>query len=277
MLHWIISSTSKLSDFIECYWFIEKNSGCGDSFPKLNPDPSAHLILAPRSEPYSYSFEKQQELGQGSHFLLAHQNTFELNHSKSFTHLGVKFKVGVPYMMSLTTNDKGQLDVVKQVDTNELLSVNETALCELFELARQSPDGCIAKLEAILTPWMEQTQHDQHSQLTFRVVEALQETSISVLADRLHCSKRTIERSFRRVTGLTLKQYEAMTKLELMLEYLYQKQTSQIDWVDIAFQFGFSDQPHLIRYLKQQIGITPNKYLLERGFTIDVYGGVSSS
>lgn len=277
MLHWIISSTSKLSDFIECYWFIEKNSGSGDSFPKLNPDPCAHLILAPRSEPYSYSFAKQQELGQGSHLLLAHQNTFDLDHSKSFTHLGVKFKVGVPYMMSLTTSDEGQLDVVKQIDTNELLSVNETALSELFVLAKQSPDACIAKLEGILTPWMEQTQHDQHSELTFRVVEALQEASISELADKLHCSKRTIERSFRRVTGLTLKQYQAMTKLELMLEYLYQKQASQIDWVDIAFQFGFSDQSHLIRYLKQQIGTTPNKYVLERGFTIDIYGGVSSS
>ncbi|WP_289028024.1 helix-turn-helix transcriptional regulator [uncultured Paraglaciecola sp.] len=146
-----------------------------------------------------------------------------------------------------------------------------------FVLARQSPEACITRLESILTPWMEQIQHDQHSQLTFRVVEALQEVSIAVLADKLFCSKRTIERSFRRVTGLTLKQYQAMTKLELMLEYLYQKQAWQIDWVDIAFQFGFSDQPHLIRYLKQQIGTTPNKYLLERGFTIDIYGSVSSS
>ncbi len=277
MLHWIISSTSKLSNIIECYWFIEKKSESGASFPKLNPDPCAHLILAPTSESYNYCSNKQSQSGQGSHLLLAHQKTLELDHSKSFRHLGIKFKVGVPYMMSLTTKDEGQLDVVKQIDTDELLSIDEAALNELFALAKQNPKTCITKLEAILTPWVKQTQCDQHSQLTFQVVDALQHIGISQLADKLNRSQRTIERNFRRVTGLTLKQYQAMTKLELMLQYLYQKQASQIDWVDIAFQFGFSDQPHLIRYLKQQIGTTPNKYLLERNFTIDVYGGVSSS
>ncbi|WP_220034735.1 helix-turn-helix domain-containing protein [Psychrobacter fozii] len=55
------------------------------------------------------------------------------------------------------------------------------------------------------------------------------------------------------------------------------KEHSQVDWVDIAFEFGFSDQPHLIRYLKHQIGTTPKKYVSKRGFTIDIYGGVSSS
>lgn len=276
MLHWIIPTTSKLSSFIECYWFIEKNSESGESFPKLNPDPCAHLILAPNSEPYSYCYKKQCESGQGSHLLLAHKNTFDLDHSKPFTHLGIKFKVGASYLMSLTTNNERQLDVVKQIDTNELLSISEVVLNELFVLAKQAPDTCITKLEAILIPWIKQTQHDQHSRLTFKVVEELQHIGISELADKLHCSQRTIERSFRRVTGLALKQYQAMTKLELLLEYLYQKQASQIDWVDIAFQFGFSDQPHLIRYLKQQIGATPNKYILERDFTIDVYGGVNS-
>jgi AraC-like DNA-binding protein len=46
--------------------------------------------------------------------------------------------------------------------------------------------------------------------------------------------------------------------------------------VDIAYQFGFSDQSHLIRYLKQYIDLTPKSYALQRGFTIDVYGGVES-
>ena len=44
----------------------------------------------------------------------------------------------------------------------------------------------------------------------------------------------------------------------------------------MAYQFGFSDQPHLIRYLKKQIGLAPKAYANERGFTIDVYGGVES-
>lgn len=276
MLHWIISSTHKLSDLIECYWFIEKKSESGASFPKLNPDPSAHLILAPRAEPYRYCFKKQVYAGLGCHLLLPHQNTFELDHSRSFSHLGIKFKVGAPYMMSLISKEEDQLDVVKQIDIDALMLVDQITLNELLVLAKYNPDACIQKLETILMPRIKKVHYDQHSLLTIKIITALPDVGISALADTLHCSQRTIERSFRRVTGLTLKQYQAMNKLELMLAYLYQKQASQIDWVDVAFQFGFSDQPHLIRYLKQQIGTTPNKYLVERGFTIDVYGGVNS-
>ena len=68
-----------------------------------------------------------------------------------------------------------------------------------------------------------------------------------------------------------------MNKLEAMLEYLHQRNSSEIDWAEVAFQFGFSAQPHLIRHLKKQIGLTPKAYVKERGgLTIDVYGGVST-
>ena len=67
-----------------------------------------------------------------------------------------------------------------------------------------------------------------------------------------------------------------MNKLEEILEYLYLREQNDIDWVDIAYQFGFSDQPHLIRYLKKQLNLTPKDYAQQRGFTIDIYGGVET-
>ncbi|WP_332871137.1 MULTISPECIES: hypothetical protein [unclassified Shewanella] len=42
-----------------------------------------------------------------------------------------------------------------------------------------------------------------------------------------------------------------MNKLETMLEYLYQRNATDIDWVDVALTFDFSEQPHLIRQLKK--------------------------
>lgn len=68
-----------------------------------------------------------------------------------------------------------------------------------------------------------------------------------------------------------------MNKLEVILEFLHQREQSEINWVDIAFQFGFSDQPHLIRYLKGYIVLIPKDYALQRGFTIDVYGDVDDT
>ncbi|GIC79440.1 helix-turn-helix domain-containing protein [Moritella sp. F3] len=115
---------------------------------------------------------------------------------------------------------------------------------------------------------------DSHSQLTRSVLPLLATTPIAQLSEKLYCSQRTIERSFNKVTGLTLKQCQLMQKLESLLEYLYHRDSQDIDWVDLAYQFGFSEQPHLIRYLKSQIGATPNNYVKQRDLTIDVYGGV---
>ena len=63
-----------------------------------------------------------------------------------------------------------------------------------------------------------------------------------------------------------------MQCLDSLVTYLYQQGKQKQDWAEIAVQFGFSDQPHLIRYLKQQIGLSPNNYLNQRNLTIDVYG-----
>ncbi|WP_260260487.1 helix-turn-helix domain-containing protein [Vibrio intestinalis] len=276
MLHWIFPATRQCSELIECYWFIEKTTSQRESFPKLNPDPCAHLILAPTSEPYSYTFDGVVYSGCGSHLLFAHQETTQLDHSKPFVHLGIKLHPSAIYRLALKPDNAEVLDNVKEIDILSLLGVRESVLKRLLKLARHEPLQCVSELEHHLASWVVSAKHDQHSKLTDKVVRALESTPIANLDATLHCSQRTIERSFRRVTDLTLKQYQAMTKLELMLEYLYQRPSSEIDWVDVAYQFGFSDQPHLIRYLKKQIGTTPQKYVSQRGFTIDVYGGVSS-
>jgi methylphosphotriester-DNA--protein-cysteine methyltransferase len=131
-------------------------------------------------------------------------------------------------------------------------------------------------LDELLSPWLVNSIEDNHSDLIRRVLPLLADKPIKTLGKALSCSQRTLERSFLKVTGLTLKQCQSMNKLEAILAYLYQRPASEVDWVDIAYQFGFSDQPHLIRYLKQQIDLTPKNYAQQRGFAIDVYGGVES-
>ncbi len=50
------------------------------------------------------------------------------------------------------------------------------------------------------------------------------------------------------------------------------KHPNKSDWAEIASRFGFSDQPHLIRQMKQVIGVTPSGYLNARDLVIDAYG-----
>lgn len=279
MLHWIESPKSpNIAQYVECYWLIEKlPDSVAYEHPKLNPDPSAHLIISPHDQCYRYDLNPGTATGIGSHWLYPHQQTFELDHSKPFVHLGVKFHVGALYCLPKFSENPQALDTVKSIKESMLL--NQLGIDEhaLIDLARNSSQDCAKQFDALLTPWLEQCKEDQHSKVTRKALQYLDQMAISNLGEKLHCSQRTLERSFQRVTGLTLKQCQSMNRLEAMLEYLYQRNSTQLDWVEIAFKFGFSDQPHLIRYLKKQLGFTPKTYEKERGLTIDAYGGVSSN
>lgn len=277
MILWLKPSASAaISKYVECYWFIEKTAGSNSyQFPKLNPDPSAHLIISPPAQAYHYDLNPGVVNGEGSHWLFPHQATFLLDHSQPFAHLGIKFHPGALYVLGVGNDSAAVLDTVEAMELNELFksSLNQE---QLLELAKIDPEQCCQQLDAMLSPWLAQGKENSQSQLTQRALKLLDTTEISALGDKLGCSQRTLERSFYKVTGTTLKQCQSMNKLEAMLEYLHQRNADEIDWVNVAYLFGFSDQPHLIRTLKKQIGITPKAYSKERDLTIDVYGGVSS-
>ena len=278
MIHWLqYPKDPEVAKYIECYWLIEKGDDSKSyEYPKLNPDPSAHLIISPINQSYHYEMNPEVNDGEGSHWLFPHQQTLQLDHSKPFVYLGVKFHVGALYSLEPFFGKQAKLDQVEKISFEALFNegVNESTF---ITLARESPELCCERLDNLFLPWLGKSTEDQHSLITRKALQLLDSTAIAELGDRLYCSQRTLERSFRRVTGLTLKQCQSMKKLEAMLEYLYQRDAKAIDWVEVAFKFGFSDQPHLIRYLKKQLGLTPKTYEKERGLTNDVYGGVNSS
>ncbi|MGI9874165.1 helix-turn-helix domain-containing protein [Vibrio chagasii] len=278
MINWLqFPKSSVVAQYIDCYWLIEKTPDAQThQFPKLNPDPSAHLILSPSDQPYHYTIEQKVDQGIGCHLLLPHHKAIELDHSKPFIHLGIKFHVGALYALNIPDCPHPSLDLVNPIDLARLLGNPNADAMSLINLAQTDFEACCQQLDDLLLPWLSTATTDRHSELTRKVLSVLGSTPIAELGDKLFCSQRTLERSFNKVTGLTLKQCQSMNKLEAMLEYLYKKELNDIDWLDVAFQFGFSDQPHLIRYLKKTIGLTPNTYAKEGGLTIDVYGGVRS-
>lgn len=266
---WVKSSASiEIAKYIECYWFIEKTEDSNSyGYPKLNPDPCAHLILSPSEQGYHYDLNPGVAKGKGSHWLFPHQATFELDHSQNFSHLGIKFHPGALYALGIVNDSSAVLDTVQSA------SFNTQALIELAIIDVQQ---CMDQLDEMLIPWLANVKKDQHSQLTSKILPLLNNTPISELNENLSCSQRTLERSFNKTTGLTLKQCQSMNNLDALLEYVHRRNADELDWVDIAYQFGFSDQPHLIRTLKKQIGLTPKAYSKDRGLAIDVYGGISS-
>ncbi len=276
MIRWLIPARlPEVARYVELYWYLEKPKSTKTfSRPKLNPDPSAHLILSSPNEAYHYKVDEQVYTGRGSHWIYPHGRTFELEHTDSFSCLGIKFKVGALYSINNVKFDNESLDTVDDADCRGFLGFASNCEVDLLAMAKNDPDLCGDKLDELLLPSLSDGFEDKHSEITRRALPLLATESINDMGKMLFCSQRTIERSFLKVTGLTLKQCQSINRLESILEYLYQRKPGDIDWVDIACQFGFSDQPHLIRHLKQHLNLTPQRYAEQRGFTIDIYGGV---
>jgi AraC-like DNA-binding protein len=262
----------ELAKYVDCYWYLHKSaSDISHKHPKLNPSPDAHLILAPAGQPYHYTLSETDKQGCGSHLLLPNTRTATLHHIDPFVVLGIKFKVGALYSLAPTSNLPLLDDVV---DAPAFLSGRIPLIPRVPAKATSTEaiNTLRGKLDDWLRPLLTTVYEDKHSQLTRDAIVLLDRVDIEALSQQLHCSRRTIERSFKRVTGLTLKQYGTLQTLDQLLYYLYQLQSSPPNWADVAAKFGFSDQPHLIRYLKTAISYTPGDYLKQRDLTIDVYG-----
>ncbi len=278
MRNWKISpKNAAVAQYIDCYWLLEKSLGdAGPTSPKLNPDPAAHLIIANSQQPYSYKHSAYSSVGTGSHLILPYQKTYTLDHSQPFIVLGIKLKVGALYSIPLTTSHPA-LDEVIPLDIQKKLHISSKNEAALINQSTQEPQVYRDILDSLLQPLVSGAKEDKHSLLVQKILAVLDKsdlanTTLAHMGQQLGCSQRTIERSFSKVTGITLKQYHSMQRLEAMLDYVHQIEASNIIWSDIALTFGFSDQPHLIRYLKSTLGSTPGKYAEERNLAIDAYG-----
>ena len=286
MNNWRLApKNTRLAKYIEFFWLLEKKAGDASvAHPKLNCEPTSHFILANDDYLFSYSHQEEVTTGNGCHWILPHCKTYLMDHTEPFLIFGIKFRTGALY--SLKSNvDLSGLDKIIRMNIQDCLEtmlyeevfnkekyVAPFSLKKLLQIAKSSPVESCDYLEHYLLSWVDHAVEDKHSALTRQALSLLATNTLADVRDVLHCSQRTTERSFLRVTGFTLKQYQSVLKLESLVEYLYSLEESEIDWSEIAIQFNFSDQPHLIRYLKSYIGATPGNYVKKRDLTIDVYG-----
>jgi len=86
MKNWKLAPKSEsVAKYVECYWFLEKEPDDKVfNYPKLNPDPAAHLILADKEQAYQYNQDSISAKGNGSHWIFPHCKTLEMDNSQPF-------------------------------------------------------------------------------------------------------------------------------------------------------------------------------------------------
>jgi AraC-like DNA-binding protein len=123
-----------------------------------------------------------------------------------------------------------------------------------------TPDAMLDRLESALhqrlTPAVPGT--DRCAQAV-GLLESDPTRPIADIADDLGISHAHLDREFTRIVGLTPRALARLLKLRRLLSELDGRKP--IDWADLAAQWGWFDQGHLIRDFKRHTGVTPTQYL----------------
>jgi AraC-like DNA-binding protein len=80
-------------------------------------------------------------------------------------------------------------------------------------------------------------------------------TTIESLSRQLAICKRQFERNFKYTFGLSPKAYQRILRFDRVFQYL--EAHPGISWVELSYNFGYSDQAHFIREFKSFYGQPP--------------------
>jgi len=88
--------------------------------------------------------------------------------------------------------------------------------------------------------------------------------TVEQLAASAGVSRQHLTRLFREEVGVTPKLYCRLARFQAGLAYA--NTSAKISWADVAVQFGYTDQSHLIAEFSEFTGLTPGRITLERRF-----------
>ena len=179
-------------------------------------------------------------------------------------HMGVRFRPGGAHAFFGIPMDELEGRVV---DLDLVIGAAASAeLVERLEAAATEVERC-REIER----WLLERRYAVHPYFatTRRALDLLNRSAYNLtvgeLCERLGLSNRHLIDQFREVVGLPPKTLFRIQRFHAVVNAL--KGRHAADWAEVAYGFGFSDQPHLIREFRHFAGVTPARFLERR--TVD--------
>jgi AraC-like DNA-binding protein len=248
----------RLSDYIFSYGTIMVSEG--KSAPLLSPPngmtgflirtvsgPNAELIVK-EFKPGTIATQMSYVIGQITYpinFYAVGEITYLV---VFFQPLGIYQLFGLNNMSELTNRSIGILDFLgeKKGETllKELMSESETlkqinVLNNFFLQQRPVYDDC-AQVKIALN----------------LIHETKGNISVKAILEKCGLSRRSLERAFKNKIGISPKVYSQVFRFKCTMNHL--KENPLTTWSELSNIIGFFDQPHLIRYFKEYLQVSPN-------------------
>jgi AraC-like DNA-binding protein len=127
--------------------------------------------------------------------------------------------------------------------------------CDSFQERARISDECLRHFLQV------RTHTDGVSAAANKILFQHSEASIPDLANRAGLSLRQFERRFRYQIGMRPKLYSRIARFEAALDSKARSRTKS--WTEIAHEFGYYDQMHLVHDFGQFSGETPTNLMTE--------------
>jgi AraC-like DNA-binding protein len=159
-----------------------------------------------------------------------------------------------------------------KIDLGDVFDAHEVKLLE--EVVAEAPTSFerVAAVAHFLCAHMRPREPDPMLCRAAACLRSSPSTRVHRLAADLHVSERHLLRRFRRVFGVTPKQFARCARIEKV----FAERSHGSAWADIAYGCGFADQAHMINDFNAVLGVPPERALLPASAEQDLTAGASN-
>jgi len=248
--------SGELSAFVKCYWTLEAPTESKPQKQRIVPDGCMEMIFH-FGDLYRQYITDEEFIIQPRCFVFG-QITYPLNIEPTGETgiFAVRFHPeGFTPFATLPINEMEN----RAVSLEELYG-SDGVMLEKEILNANSIESRIEIIESFLMNKLTSPEYiDRVAKSSVELIMRLNgQLSVDELADDLQINRRSLERKFSNVIGLSPKQLSKIIRLQSTLKMLANKQYSSL--TEISYEGSYYDQAHFIKDFKEFTGLSPKKF-----------------
>lgn len=252
----IFEPSSKLADFVKCYWTLESNFEETPLKNTIIPDGTMKLIFH-YGDLYWHHPKNGESFLQPRCFLIGQLTKpyvvepkgktgtfvirFNPNGFSPFTNIPIKEMENKPIAVKELFGEKGkklEQEILDAINTQQRINIAETFLLNLLK-SKEVKDRIVNAAIETITKYKGQL-------------------SVNELSNQTQLSRRILARKFSSNVGLSPKQLSKIVRLHSTLTSLLQNEKTSL--TNLTYANEYFDQSHFIKDFKEFTGITPKEF-----------------
>lgn len=252
----LIPQDEVIQQYVEYYWFVDRSDQFVSQqaslyeFPSLSPE----LIVGLKGS-FDYQYKGNIHTIRKSTLFLFIDEGMTVFPGKVDQMVVVKFRpMGLSAVMPFLPF------TAQQLISHHVLPARDLFGDEIGALDRQLDTTFGNDAVGLLDHWFRKRFNAGWSNFMLELNQLIQPTTTVSELQKASCmSSSSLDRHFKRSTGLSPKQYLMLNRFKQVIEEL--QQTNNTDWFDYVVKYRYHDQNHLIKEIKRFSNYTPTRLL----------------